>query len=145
MTTVTIIVLKDTFMGILFEELRCNNGTANKKDLINLVENHYQKLIFVSKSPNEWGNEYHLLALATCLSLKIHIYNFYESNLDKNELIDSFKMNDNKSGFHLLYEPLKDTMFDNIVKNTIYGHYNPIAKHYTSLIPQKNTENDISC
>ena len=137
MTTVTIIILRDVFCKIIYQVLKFNNHRATDLELNKRTQEKYQEIIATAKAPNKWGNEYHLLALSTCLSINIYIYNFFESKVIENE---ANKTMNNLSGFHLIYESIKNKTFLESKKETIYGHYNPKAMHYTSLITKANDE-----
>lgn len=132
MTTITLLMLKETFVKIIFKELRYNDAKSPENLLLERAYNDFQNFVQISKRNYQWGHEYHLLAIATFLSMKIYIYSFWSTEND------SVSTNTN-SGLHLEYSPVKDTMFASYRHKDliIYGHYDAIAKHYTSLIPNK--------
>jgi hypothetical protein len=66
----------------------------------------YSDLIFSAKKLFEWGNEYHLLAVATFLKLDINVYNYVDKQLDHNltpqGLSEIFK-NKQSASMHFIY------------------------------------------
>jgi hypothetical protein len=141
LTVVTLLMLKDTFLKILKNELKSMSKT--ELELQELTLRKYRKMIVVAKTDYEWGDEYHLLAISTFLSMDIYIFSYFEKALSKDQLINSFNDKFNKSGLHLIYEPIKNTVFDNLNnKKIIYGFFDPLKSHYTSLIPQTNDINN---
>ena len=139
MTVITLLVLEQKFIEIMISDIKSNNKDANEMELKIRATQRFQRIVQIAKTPDEWGDEYHLLAISTFLAMKISIYNFFNSNFSKNELLSCFRdVETNKSGFHLIYTPLQSTIFSSFKKNyMIYGYYDPKNKHYTSLIPQK--------
>ena len=75
MTVVTLILLKDKFLEILQSEIKIQNNKLLDSDIRIIVLQMYSDLIFSAKRVFEWGNEYHLLAVATFLKLEIYVYN----------------------------------------------------------------------
>ena len=143
MTVVTFVMLQKRFLEIMLADIKANNKDANEVDLNTKANKRFQKSIQKAKTLGEWGDEYHLLAISTFLGTKICIFNFYNSNFSKHELLCSFAdSKHNKTGFHIIYTPIKITMFNSFKNNlTIYGYYDAQKQHYTSLIPQTTSNN----
>jgi hypothetical protein len=91
---------------------------------------------------NEWGIEYHLLAVATFLKSEIYVYTYFDKQLDQNltpqALSEVFK-NKQSTGMHFTYEPLDSEFESSVVnKKVIYGHFDLKRSQYTALIPKEH-------
>ena len=91
MTVITFFMLEQKFIEIMTIDIRANNKDANEIQLREQATQRFHRAVQVAKTPGEWGDEYHLLALTTFLATKISIYNFYHPNFSKNELLSSFR------------------------------------------------------
>ena len=138
MTVITLFMLEQTFIEIMRLDIKTNNSKASDIELNSQAIQRFQRTVQIAKMPDQWGDEYHLLAISTFLATKICIYNFYNANFSENQLHSFFdETKTNESGFHLIYTPLKATMFSSFKNDLkVFGYYDPIIKHYTSLIPQ---------
>ena len=82
-------------------ELLTENATLNNLHLSdNELLMKYNKLVYDARKSQQFGNEYHLLEIATFLKLKIYIYQsfkelngFYHNNLNSSELNNKFMEN----------------------------------------------------
>ena len=142
MTVVTLILLKDKFLEILQSEIKIQNNKLLDSDIRIIVLQMYSDLIFSAKRVFEWGNEYHLLAVATFLKLEIYVYTYFDKQLDQNltpqALSEVFK-NKQSTGMHFTYEPLDSEFESSVVnKKIIYGHFDLKRSHYTALIPKEH-------
>ena len=99
----------------------------------------YNNLLFSARKAQQFGNEYHLLALATFLKTKIFIYQTFKSNntfyfCECNSYELNIKFNEPRInlGRHLKYIPLEDyeqTTF-------ISGFLDTEKIHYSAIIPK---------
>ena len=95
-----------------------------------------------ARKSQQYGNELHLIAIATYLKLRIFVYQSFdeESKFCINELNSlqlNYKFTQNEEQFkkHLTFIPIEH--IDN--NNFISGFYDPITHHYTALVPNTKT------
>ena len=79
MTVVAMMMLKETFINIIMHDLQINNS-VNRAIIENIAVATLNKKLYAAKTDGEWGDEYHLLALSTVLSMKIFIFNFFNDS-----------------------------------------------------------------
>ena len=146
---VTLLKLKENFIFVLKNELKMQNNSLTDDQLEKVSSKMYSDLLFAAKNNGEWGNEYHLLAIATYLKLDIYIYSYFDEKLNPlltpEALSEMFKNRCFNTGLHLIYKPLKNTFYEEKESNynqILYGHFDFKRSHYTSIIPlSKNSLN----
>ena len=145
MTVVTLLSLKETFIYILKKELKIQNNALTEVELENVSMKMYSDLVYVAKNNTEWGNEYHILAIATFLQFEIYIYTYFDEKLNPHltseALSEMFKSRCFNTGLHLLYKPLKNAIFEESmsINRVLYGHFDIKRSHYTAIIPLSDT------
>ena len=119
----------------------------------------YYELIKIAYTDKAYGNEYHLLALATLLQRPIYSYSNFRADLvdvdlwlkdEENkiehkqttcdELVAAFNDRRNYTGNHLKYLPLEGIFPVSSTqekKKCLCIHYDKCMLHYTALIPKK--------
>jgi hypothetical protein len=139
LTALCMLLMKENFITIIKEQYE-STKTDNALALANI---NFQEYLRKALDNEQWGNSYHLIALATALGKYFYIYSFFKTNnkfvLSKTigikALDKHFKaFGDSKIGHHLRYEPLLNQLFPKINDNILYGFYD--GRHYTALIPK---------
>ena len=143
LTVVGMLLLKTDFLKIINQRYE-----HFEKDNIEMrTQLKFEKLLRDAFEDGCWGNEFHLLALATVLGRKIFIYSYFtksgefllEKNIDVNELLLEFKKKPSKVGHHLQYEPIQNDFFPKLAFDSLNGFICTKSAHYTALIPLESS------
>jgi hypothetical protein len=140
LTVLCMLLLKQNFLDLLnqqYKSIEKENSEAYSKI-------KFEEYLRIALDDKRWGNEYHMVALATVLGKNIYIYSKFKKdgkfqfrrNISKALLIGLFDTKSSKIGHHLRYEPLKNDFFVKADKNVLHGFY--CDQHYTALIPKQN-------
>jgi hypothetical protein len=132
LTFLTLLAMKDDFLNLIkldFEHSGIENGDVNLK---------FDDLLHRSKTNGSWGNEFHILALASFLNKNIYIYSAFKINgkfkLRKSIDESTLKANFHDIGLNLIYKPISNKRF--ISKKQVSNLFCFLrSKHYVSLIP----------
>jgi hypothetical protein len=143
-TYFTILQLEEAFRAKIAWEMSLVKDPVHIK---NLVDENYIEQLDIAKTDKAFGNQYHILALATFLQKDIYVYTKFPNiflNSDKSieDIQKAFEANE--LGRHVMYSPLKSSIFkvDRHKNSIIFGFFDSAMAHFTSLIP--NDKNNLT-
>ncbi len=143
LTVLCMLLMKLKFIKLL-EENYLSTKTPNA---LALAQINFQEYLRIALDDGEWGNTYHLIAVATVLGKQLYIYSFFKTqdqfrldvNIGKDQLNKHFKETGNSLiGHHLRYEPLKNDFFPKVNNNILYSFFD--GQHFTALIPKEKLD-----
>ena len=143
LTVLCMLLMRENFIKLIKEQYESTETT----NALNLAKTDFKKHLHVALNNGQWGNEYHLIALATALGKQFYIYSYFKKNnnfglnksIDIEALDNNFKtLGDSKIGHHLRYQPLLNNIFPCYDGKILYGFYG--GNHYTALVPIKKLE-----
>lgn len=144
LTVFTLLKYKTEFLNFISSEYSSELNQLKNKDLAFELKKIYHEIIVKAQCDKIFGNNFHIQAISMFLNKHIYIYNKFPNDLIKKkisiyELYRDYN-NDNKIlGRHVKYCPSNSSVFgyQEPYQTTIYGFYDPLEKHFTSLIPAR--------